>query len=87
MTRLTSERHVRRETAAAVRDTGKLRPVTVTLHPGFMMLRLKGRRRGYMLGYEAAYRAAVESEQQRQRDGRRSKRASELAPKAVAAGA
>ncbi len=48
-------RTLRRETATQVRDAGKFRPIVVEVHPGFIVLWLKGCRQKYSLGYQAAY--------------------------------
>ncbi len=73
MTRIGAQsRTVRRETAVAVRDGGRLRHIVVTLHAGFLLLRLKGRpeREAVSLGYESLYRLGIEQE----RESRRGKR-------------
>ncbi len=65
---------VKRETNTSVYEMGQSRPIIVTLHPGYISLRLKGRRLSFDLGYETAYRAAILAERQRQRDERKRKR-------------
>jgi|GEM_PF-2442554 hypothetical protein len=70
MTQLTTGKYVKRETATNIRERRQFRPVIVTLHPGFMDLRLKGCRRSFTLGYEAAYRAAVMAEHEAKRQER-----------------
>jgi len=52
-------RPVRRETATSIRDGGRVLPVVIEIHPGYMTLRQKGCRRRYSLTYDAAYRYAV----------------------------
>jgi len=70
------KRPVRRETAASIRDAGRLLPIIVEIHPAFMLLRQKGCRRKYSLTYQSAYlfavRQAVE-ETRRQKKAERSK--------------
>lgn len=51
MTQLRSDRAVRRETACCYRG----RPLIVELHPGYMTIREKGRRRSVLLDYRAAF--------------------------------
>ena len=52
-------RPVRRETAQAIRDGGRVLPIIIEIHAGFMSLRQKGCRRKYSLTYDVAYRYAV----------------------------
>jgi hypothetical protein len=51
MTKLTSGKSVTRETAAPHQHL----PLIVELHPGFLILRQKGKRDKYMLDYGAAF--------------------------------
>ena len=51
MSKITTERILRRETATCYRG----RPLIVELHPGYMTLREKGRRRPVTLDYRAAW--------------------------------
>lgn len=74
MTLLTTDRHLKRETVTHIRERRQYRPIIITLHPGFMELRLKGCKRKFTLGYEAAYRAAVMAELEAQRQQRRQAR-------------
>jgi len=67
-------RPVRRETASLIRDGGKVRPIVVEIHAGYMMLRQKGCRTKYALTYDVAYRYAVRLQveaERRERKGRK----------------
>ena len=56
MTQIKSDSVLRRETATLYRG----RPLLVELHPGFMLVREKGRREGgYSIDYRAVYEAAA----------------------------
>lgn len=68
---------VQRETAASIREAGKVAPIVIELHPGFMTLRQKGRRHRYVLDYTAAYITAARI----QADEIRRERAAERAAK------
>lgn len=59
MTELRPGSSVTRRTQVLIRDGGKARPVVVTLHPGFIELRLLGTRRAETVVYENVYHAAV----------------------------
>ena len=48
-----------RETSAAIRDSGKLRPVIVTIHHGTITMRLKGTRRAEHLDVASAFNRAI----------------------------
>ena len=63
-----------RLTAALVRDGGPARPVVVTVHPEFLELRLKGRRRSETLDLVAAYHGAVRARVMKERAERKAKR-------------
>ena len=65
-------RAVRRETAATTRDGGKVRPIVVELHAGFMRLKPKGCRRAYSVTYQSVYLMAV---RQAVEEARREKKA------------
>jgi len=53
------QKSVRRETAASIRDGGKLLPIIIEIFPGYLTLRQKGRRRRLTLDYGAAYMVAA----------------------------
>jgi hypothetical protein len=55
------QRPLKRETATSIRDGGKLLPIIVELHPGYLVLRQKGRRRGLVLDYSSAYVMAAQA--------------------------
>ena len=74
MTLISTRRIVSRETASLVRDRGKLKPVMIELHPGYMALRPKGRRMRFTLAYDSAYRIAVAAQVEAERRERREKR-------------
>ena len=52
-------RPVTRETAQEIRDGGRVLPIIIEIHAGFMSLRQKGCRTKYALPYDVAYRYAV----------------------------
>ena len=52
---------VRRETAASIRDGGKLLPIMLELHPAYLVLRQKGRRQKLTLDYGTAYIMAAQA--------------------------
>ena len=55
MTKTSSESPTIRETHAMYRGT----PIVVELYPGYMKLRLKGKRDSYVLDFEVAYECAM----------------------------
>ena len=57
MTQLTPQKPVRRETASYSRT----RPLIVTLHPGYMEVREKGRWIGYTIDYVAIFHCAAKA--------------------------
>ena len=63
----TINRPVRRETAIEQRDTGKRRPIVLTLHPGYLEIGLKGTRRRMTVAYDAIYSLAAKQEAARLR--------------------
>ncbi len=67
MTELAHDSALSRETAVNYKG----RPIIVELHPGYMVVRLKGKRsEKYMLSYNAAFEAAARAEYLRQRNGK-----------------
>jgi hypothetical protein len=52
---------VKRETAASIRDGGRTLPIMVELHPGYMVLRQKGRRTRLPIDYRTVYVAAAQA--------------------------
>jgi len=57
---------VTRLTASHIRERG-LRPLVVTLYPGYMMIRPKGLRRGLSIDYVTIYQKAAQIESARMR--------------------
>ena len=68
------KRPVRRETAASIRDAGRLLPIIVEIHPTYMLLRQKGCRRKYLLSYQTAYLQAVRQAVEQERREAKAKR-------------
>lgn len=70
-------RAVRRETAAATRDGGRVRPIVVELHAGYMVMRPKGCRRAYTLTYQSAYMLAVRQAVEEERREKKARKGAE----------
>jgi hypothetical protein len=72
MTRIRTEKTVKRETASLYRG----RPLIVRLHPRFVEIRPKGKRTSVSVGYEAIYEfgwkvlARQQAAEKKQRKGR-----------------
>lgn len=60
-----------KETAYAVRDRGKIRPVCVALEPASLLLRPKGTRQTLRLPYGVAFAQAARAEADRLTEQRR----------------
>lgn len=69
---------VRCKTSTVVRDGGKLLPLVVELHPGYLTIRQARRRAGYTVGYEAIYnlgaRMMAEDKRRAKREARKKER-------------
>ena len=69
---------VRRKTSTVIRDGGKLLPLVVELHPGYLTICQAHRRSGYDVGYEAIYslgaRIMAEEKRRTKREARRKER-------------
>lgn len=63
-------RTVKRETAATTRDGGKLRPLVIELHSGYLTLKPKGCRRGVEVDYHAVYMMGIRQRAEQIRFGR-----------------
>lgn len=63
MTKLDSNHPLIRETALSERG----RPILVELHPGFLILRLKGKRDRYSVPYDAVLWLAIKGEAERRK--------------------
>lgn len=50
---------VKRETAASIRDGGRLLPIVVEIFPTYLCLRQKGRRTRLAVEYQVVYRLAA----------------------------
>lgn len=62
MTRTKSNRPTTRLTDSTFRDGSRSLEVVVTIHPTWLGLRLKGRRKVYQLDITAAYQRAIAAE-------------------------
>lgn len=53
---------LRRETGISVRSGGSLRPLIVEAYAGYVVLRQKGRRKGYAVAWDAVFHLGAKQE-------------------------